>query len=481
MRRGKSLVITSTVGALLALLGSAVGAGEIGVCPPYSKTFGPEDPPEAIMGFLAEVDAKPGGGTIILESGEYDALASEPIPIYGVVCIQGRPGDARSVQIEGAFHVQSGAVLTLKSLAFPVRRVFVSVSANGELFIQDLNLGREELAYVGGLDNEGFVFAVNSILGRVNNMGRFILVGGQITEDQVRPGLDNSGYAFLDGVRLIRSGNDNYKTYGGSGIRNRVSGVVSVTRSTIADNGSCCWYADACSGLCGDGGILNTEGGYVEIAQSIVANNVVGDCFGPVTDLGYNVFGPGGGCIVTASTSIEADPLFVVDEEAEWVGPELGPGSPAIDLIPLDLCPETDALGRPRTDGNGDGIVACDAGALEFSGTAIVVKSWPYWQEYGLVNLETDTALYVVFMSSAAFDPADVVVESVVLNDTGAVPRGWNYVDRNGDGVLDLRLRYKLKDVPLVCGQQTLAVSAMTAAGDSVGGELKLEVTGCVF
>ncbi len=205
--------------------------------------------------------------------------------------------------------------------------------------------------------------------------------------------------------------------------------------------------------------------------------------YGHFQDLGYNVIGPdwfdndgpATDCSLTSPETIEADPNLLSNTI------ELAPGSPAIDLIPLDLCPETDALGRPRTDGNGDGIVACDAGALEFSGTAIVVKSWPYWQEYGLVDLETDTALYVVFMSSAAFDPAEVVVESVVLNDTGAVPRGWNYTDRNGDGVLDLRLRYKLKDVALVCGEQTLAVSAATIDGDAVGGELKLDVTGCVF
>ena len=104
------------------------------------------------------------------------------------------------------------------------------------------------------------------------------------------------------------------------------------------------------------------------------------------------------------------------------------------------------------------------------------IYSQPLARSYILTS-----AWHVPLRWFAAFDPADVVVESVVLNDTGAVPRGWNYVDRNGDGVLDLRLRYKLKDVPLVCGQQTLAVSAMTLAGDTVGGELKLEVTGCVF
>ena len=153
----------------------------------------------------------------------------------------------------------------------------------------------------------------------------------------------------------------------------------------------------------------------------------------------------------------------------------------AIDLIPLELCPDTDALGRPRTDGNGDGIVACDAGALEFSGTAIIVKSPPFWLEYGELDLATEDNLYVVLMSSAGFDPADVVIESVVFGDTDALPRGWNYVDRNKDLVPDLRLRYKLKDVALECGEQALTVSAVITEGESVSGLLKLEVTGCTF
>jgi 8-oxo-dGTP pyrophosphatase MutT (NUDIX family) len=77
--------------------------------------------------------------------------------------------------------------------------------------------------------------------------------------------------------------------------------------------------------------------------------------------------------------------------------------------------------------------------------------------------------------------PTDVAVASVILGATGAMPRAYGYVDRNGDGILDLRLRYKLKDVPLACGELTLAVSATTSDGDTERGELRLEVTGCVF
>jgi hypothetical protein len=442
-----------------------------------------------MLAFLAEINSRPGGGTLILEPGDYgEVISPTRTPVSGVVCIRRQPGATGFAHLGWSLDVESDATLTLRSVQLhsDIAGPNVAVDDGGLLFAE--RSGFSDGNWASYLSNAGFMYAVNCSFPETINNGVLIVYGGQITNESIAggydpgTGLDNSGYAFLDGVRLVRGGSDNYKAYGGAGIRNRASGVVSVTRSTIADNGSCCWYADACGNACGDGGILNTEGGYLEIAQSIVANNIEGDCFGPVTDLGYNVFGPGGGCTVTASTSIEADPLFVGEGDYDWFGPELGAGSPAIDLIPLELCPDTDALGRPRTDGNGDGIVACDAGALEFSGTAISVKSPPFWLEYGELDLATEDNLYVVLMSSALFDPADVVVESVIFGDTDALPRGWNYVDRNKDGVPDLRLRYRLWDLDdLGCGQQQIEVSASTTDGRVVAGLLKLDVIGCEF
>ncbi len=484
MRCGKSLLIASRVGALLALLASTVGASEIGVCPPYSKTFGPEDPPEQITAFINEINLRPGGGTVVLEPGTYEEpLSDARISISGIVCV--RSQDEAKAHISANFDVEPRAFLTLRALILEsvVDRWSVMVRSDGTLFTSEtwFDWG----ASSSGLENAGLVFAEGSLLPHTFNTGFLAMTGGGITDAYGSIGLENSGYALLHGVRVTRTQYDG-KDYGGAGIVNGSSGIVSLVRSTVAYNGICCWYADACGGGCGDGGILNTEGGYVEISQSIVARNTegtlggntAGDCFGPVTDLGYNVFGPGGGCTMTAPTSIEADPWF---PSSNTYRVSLDPGSPAIDLIPLDECPAVDSIGNPRTDGNGDGIVACDAGALEFSGQGVVVKAPPFARDYGLVDLSTDTALYVVFMSSAALDPATIDAYSVVLGDMGAVPRAWSLVDRNGDGVLDLRLRYKLKDVPLVCGEQTLTVSAVTTEGESVSGLLKLEVTGCTF
>ncbi len=108
----------------------------------------------------------------------------------------------------------------------------------------------------------------------------------------------------------------------------------------------------------------------------------------------------------------------------------------------------------------------------------ITVKAPPFSSDRGLVSL-SDRSLYVVLMSQEGFDPGTVDTASIRLADTGAAPRGINLVDRNGDGVLDLRLRYRLSDVSLSCGDLNIWVSGMTSAGTTFSGLLALSVSGC--
>ena len=67
----------------LALLLPTMALGEFGVCPPYSKTFGPDDL-AGIEAFLADINVRPGGGTVVLTSGQYDGLGV--VDIANVVC-----------------------------------------------------------------------------------------------------------------------------------------------------------------------------------------------------------------------------------------------------------------------------------------------------------------------------------------------------------------------------------------------------------
>lgn len=67
----------------------------------------------------------------------------------------------------------------------------------------------------------------------------------------------------------------------------------------------------------------------------------------------------------------EADPQLgsLADNDGGLPAFPLPPGSPAIDGGSPSGCPATDQLGLPRpVDGDGNGVVACDIGAVEYQG-----------------------------------------------------------------------------------------------------------------
>ena len=137
------------------------------------------------------------------------------------------------------------------------------------------------------------------------------------------------------------------------------------------------------------------------IQNSIIAGNrrsdalpdTVIDCQGPITSIGYNLFGQDTGCEPgpTDLTIPSADIDTVLGPLADNGGPATGsgltplthalpPGSPAIDAgdpagctydhdgdpDTPDLPLTTDQRGYPRpADGNGDGVARCDIGAYE--------------------------------------------------------------------------------------------------------------------
>jgi hypothetical protein len=274
-----------------------------------------------------------------------------------------------------------------------------------------------------------------------------------------------------------------------------------MANSVVARNGYGCPSRDPLGDVVG---VRNESGGFAHIVSSTVANNVVfddsgepqsatgisndglleleksivTDACGPVTDRGYNV----GTCAATQPTSIEADPLFI--DQSGGYSIELGAGSPAIDRIPLDLCSETDAQGRARTDGNGDGIVACDVGALEY-GYAFVeatIRARPYhWREVGTIDLSTTDLMTIYVFSTATFDATQIDFESVAIEGFEDDAKGWPWtIDVGKDGLVDYQVTWWLnRQPPLPCGYQEHRFSAMTLDGTQVRGLLKFEAVGC--
>lgn len=143
-------------------------------------------------------------------------------------------------------------------------------------------------------------------------------------------------------------------------------GTVTITNSTIAGN-QIIVSAPSAAG----GGIR--AGGPVSLQNTIVALNTAltgPDCEGPVTSLDYNLLGDPTGCTVTLQPhDLTGDPGFVAYSDDGMPGHGhvlLASTSQAIDAGNDAVCLPTDQLGQPRVDGNGDGPISCDIGAVEF-------------------------------------------------------------------------------------------------------------------
>jgi hypothetical protein len=136
-------------------------------------------------------------------------------------------------------------------------------------------------------------------------------------------------------------------------------GIMTVTNSTISNN-------DAENA----GGGISNDNQTVVLKNTILAGNKHGNCSGDdVTSFGHNLE-DANTCGFTESTDISnTDPRLgsFIDNGIPGEGyfPVLS-DSPAIDKGDNDACPPLDQIGSPRFDGDGDGAVVCDIGAIEF-------------------------------------------------------------------------------------------------------------------
>jgi SdrD B-like domain len=163
----------------------------------------------------------------------------------------------------------------------------------------------------------------------------------------------------------------------GGGLLNN-GGTVTLINSTISANRD--------ETFTEDGGAVLNNGGTVTLTHTIIAGNTLpddapADCAGTFTSLGHNLVGAGTGCPSNGSGDLTVDPAAVFTTVLGPLQNNGGPTQPHA-LLPRSLaidagtreCPSvdsapltTDQRGTPRPiDGNGDGIPACDIGAIEF-------------------------------------------------------------------------------------------------------------------
>jgi hypothetical protein len=158
----------------------------------------------------------------------------------------------------------------------------------------------------------------------------------------------------------------------------RGGGGVSVSNADFRAYG--CTIAFNSAGESGGGVSPRSTGSVVELAGTIVSNNISGTCcpdmVGAWTSLGHNLVGNGTGSVASgmiATDLLGVDPLLeaLADNGGATPSHALGACSPAIDSGDC-LGPDASLLGvdqrgsvRP-TDGDCDGVATCDRGALEW-------------------------------------------------------------------------------------------------------------------
>jgi len=142
--------------------------------------------------------------------------------------------------------------------------------------------------------------------------------------------------------------------------------------------------------LAGGGGVWNEPAGRVVIAGSVVANNLATsnsdtfpthlgpDCKGAFISQGHNAIGDDLDCVLKPAVKgtnthdlVNVDPRLAAladDGAAGNAHYPLRAGSPLIDAgdIVGPRCTFVDQLGQRRVDGDQEGNVSCDIGAIEF-------------------------------------------------------------------------------------------------------------------
>jgi hypothetical protein len=226
--------------------------------------------------------------------------------------------------------------------------------------------------------------------GGISNHGPMILSSSAITGNralggaggQGGGGISNSGNRFATlSIQASTIAGNLTRLGGGGGIDSKNTApsgelLVSSIRCTIVDN------RVETNGLSGGGGI----NGPMSISNTLIARNTAqiavggttaSDCSGRVRNETVNLVGNTSGC----TFSSPGEPILTGDP---GLGPFEDDGTPGNGHFPLlatsqvidagvfGNCLEADQLGNLRADGDGNGTVICDIGAVEFIPAAVV-------------------------------------------------------------------------------------------------------------
>jgi hypothetical protein len=318
-------------------------------------------------------------GTIPL-AGDLPTVTDSHLTINGPAS----PG----ITISGGFfsvEIASGATVSLKKL----RIVDSSGGIDNSGTLTVINSTVSDHLEQGGISNGGTLTVINSTVsdnfsfnagGGIFNVGTLTVINSTISRngasEEPAGGIYNDGTLTVINSTFYGNGGD----FGG-GITN--TGTAAVTNSTFYDNidgiSSGGRLTVTNSTFSGNIGVGIAAGTKATIKSTILAANSYANCFGTITDTGYNISDDttcGFAKTGLANNGDGVNPLLSPAGLANNGGPTqtiaLQSGSPAIDAIPVADCTDqstppkpitTDQRGFPRPE---SGEQVCDIGAYEF-------------------------------------------------------------------------------------------------------------------
>ncbi len=96
------------------------------------------------------------------------------------------------------------------------------------------------------------------------------------------------------------------------------------------------------------------------------------------------------------------------------------------------------------------------------------------------INLSRKKNLWIAILTDEGFDATAVDPASVRLGPNGAgINRNPRVVDTDGDGDNDLKLRFKVSEIGISCGDTELSLSGSTFDGTEIVGTDSIVTTGC--
>ena len=227
----------------------------------------------------------------------------------------------------------------------------------------------------------------------------------------------------------------------------------------------------------------------IKAVNTILSGNEGGeaaDCIGegPLVSEGHNMLGDVSACdALIHPTDLFVDPMlepFTDDGTAGNGHYSPMKGSSAVDGADISSCMPFDQIGNPRHDGDGDGVIVCDVGAIEYQGEQYEVAiDFKPGNARNTINPRERGRFWLAVLSGDDVDAPQVDPWSVALGAGEAAPDRYRIRDVNRDRAADLVLRFRTPAVGIVCGDTTLEFVGQTYAGDGVHGADMIRTVGC--